>query len=595
MSWRSKRNGLVVWLFLAVAAVAQRAVAEGTVREVMDAVVGRLYANLSEDQLYALDEAQVQKFVSPEERKVLATKHWCFEVNAPVVVSVLRNVDQKVVPFWLAESGFKKTDLVVRNAEDWTYEVWQKAFPAGRVALGINGFEEFRPHYLVCVGPQERGTPVGLSGFDPPGQHPVEMKEGAFTYYDWTELVLTHVPEALRGQQLLPTTRGRAQEACLVGAFRKTPFRSSEKPAPVFLTWSEDPRTTQNVQWRTSASVTDGTVRYWEKGTTSTCAEAPVECRAMEDRMLANDRYCHWFTAVLRGLKPHVTYEYQAGSKTRDVWSAPAEFTTAPDGDAPFSFFYCSDTHNHQDWGELLRATFERHPEAAFCTIAGDLVATGQERDKWDEFLTYGEPFFRQRPVMPAIGNHDAQLGLPPRMYLDILGLPRNGPAGLEPERAYTFSYSNATFFVLDVMSDSAPQGQWLHEQLNRCTATWRFAVFHFPLYLHEEEYPELQEQWGRLFEEKHVDLVLTGHVHQYERTYPIRNGKRAASPAEGTIYITSVSIPGDPIRGPRPDLIEKQLGGTALCGLIKVEGTRCTFQALTAEGAIKDEFVLQK
>lgn len=568
--------------------------AQESVDEAMDGLVTRLYETKSLEELYALSHGEVLAELTPQERNVFATKHWYFDVNVPVVVSLMRNVEQDVVPFWIEESGFTKTDLFVKNMEGWTYEVWQKIFPAGRVELGVNGFDNFRPHYLVCVGPEESGQTVELSNFHPANQTVLTMQKGAMTYHDWTELVLTEVPESLVGQKLLTSIRGRGKEAGLVGSFRKTPFPSSKAPNPVYLTWSQDPRTTQNVQWRTSASVSDGTVRYREKGTAD-FMDVRADMKPMEDRMLANDRYCHWFTAVLTDLKPGTTYEYQAGNGSTDTWSEVTEFTTAPEGSVPFSFFHCSDTHSNELWGQLMADTFALYPETGFAVISGDLVGTGLEREDWDMFLKYGEPVFRTRPVMPTIGNHDAQLGLGAGMYLDIFGLPENGPDGILPESAYSFTYSNADFFMLDVMSEAEPQRVWLEEQLKNSDAEWKIAVFHFPLYARGESYPRLVAAWGTLFDTYHVDLVLTGHVHTYMRTHPIRAGKPVDSTKDGTVYVTSVSIPGRPARSEKPAFAAAAVGGGSFCNVISVEGGRLTFRAVSTGGEVKDEFVIEK
>lgn len=124
----------------------------------------------------------------------------------------MRDANQPELPFWLAATGLRKTDVPVANAE-YQYEVWQKSFDAGRVGLGINGFIQHRPHYFVCVGPQAANALLELSQFIPAAQEPGEMREGAFICQDWTELVLTKVPDELKGQKLLPTFRGRARRA----------------------------------------------------------------------------------------------------------------------------------------------------------------------------------------------------------------------------------------------------------------------------------------------------------------------------------------------------------------------------------------------
>ncbi|GMW00427.1 MAG: hypothetical protein AMXMBFR84_15640 [Candidatus Hydrogenedentota bacterium] len=570
--------------------------AADTVDTVMDNVITRFYASMPMEELYALDNAKVMTLLTPDELAVLATKHLSFTADMPVVVSILRDVKQEVIPFWLEPAGFKKTDLTARNMEDWQYEVWQKEFPAGKVELGINGFEYHRPHYLVSVGAKDSSKKVTISNLSPDRFPIVETKVGALCYNDWTELVLTEVPVALVGQQLLTTIRGRGRESHLVGGFRQTKFPATERPSPVYLTWSDDPKTTQTVNWRTKDTVSDGVIRYWKQGD-STKHEIDVAPVRMEDRMLANDRYCHWYTGLIAGLEPGTTYEYQAGVREKDLWSTPAAFTTAPANPAKFSFFHCSDTHSNEHWGKLLRDTFKAYPDTSFCLISGDLVRTGMERQDYDETLAYGEAMYRTRPVMPAIGNHDAQLGFPPDIYLEVFGLPENGPEGIRPERAYTFRYGNAEFFVLDVMSPTGLQGEWLREKLAQSTATWKIALFHFPMYTREDQPSALQKYWATAFDEYHVDVVLTGHIHTHTRTYPVKGGSVVDSPADGTVYVTAISIPGREFDSdrPKPALVEAWVGGGLMCDRYEIDGNKLTMQAIGVDGSVKDSFVIEK
>ncbi len=451
------------------------AIGEPTVKETMDNIVTRMYETLTPEELAQLDDRKVQDFITDAERGVLSTKHWCFDTNVPVIVSILRDASQATVPFWLPKSEFKKTEGIVAN-EHSRYEVWQKTFESGRVELGVNGFDKHRPHYFVGVGPQDPNADLQLTNFLPANQTVIEFREGAFTYHDWSELVLSKVPKALVGHKLLTTIRGRAREAHLIGAFRTTPFPSSKKPDQICLTWSEAPHTTQTVQWRISPDVTDGVIRYREKNSQekSGFAEVKAAREEIEDRLLANDRYVSRFTGVLHDLKPATEYIYTVGSPKSRQWSEETTFKTAPSPgtDTPFSFILMSDTHRSKVWGELLTKSLERHPETAFYTIAGDLVGTGLHRDDWDHFFEYSSNVFRQRPVAPAIGNHDDQDGLGAWMYLSMFGLPENGPARFERERSYSFEYANALFVILDVTSPIEKQRQWLEERLAQASAT---------------------------------------------------------------------------------------------------------------------------
>src|SRR5690606_20441689 len=113
--------------------------------------------------------------------KVLSARHWVFDANVPVVVSLMRSKSQKVMPFWLESAGFEKTDMEMRN-EYHTYEVWQKKIDKGTVELGINGFDNFAYHYFVAVAPQNENDRLELSNFIPENQYVGVLDNGAFTY-----------------------------------------------------------------------------------------------------------------------------------------------------------------------------------------------------------------------------------------------------------------------------------------------------------------------------------------------------------------------------------------------------------------------------
>ncbi len=592
------------FLCIALLLLTSLATAQQTVNDVISSVVTRLYQSCSEEELAKLDEAAILEMLSPEERQILSTRYWTFDVDKPARISILRDTAQAVVPFWLTESGFEKTDKTVTNMEGWVYEVWQKTFPAGHVGLGINGFDIHRPHYLVAVGGVAADNPPEIRNLYPAGFSIVELAPGAMCYHDWSDLTLKDVPDALRGNRLLTTIRGRAREAHLLNAFRKTPFPSSNQPDSIILSWSGEPTTSQSVSWRTSKDVSDGYVRFRPKTSPSTDQKKDWEIVSaqrtlVEDRQLMNDRFVHWFSATLENLTPGTAYEYQVGSKKSDVWSEPAEFITAPPDATPFSFAYFSDTHKRPEWGELLKTAHQRHPDIAFYTISGDLVSTGLYRDDWDHFFAYSSPVFRYRPIMPALGNHDNQDGLGCWMYLTFFALPANGPKALEPERAYSFQYSNALFVVLDVTAEISDQTDWLRNQLAQTTATWKFVIFHFPPYClepdYDEDYADIREAWGPLFDQYNVNMVLTGHVHDYIRSHPIRNGEIVASPSEGTTYITSVAIPQSKRTFTMPAHAAAAFVGDASYQVIRIETDRVEYKAYDIQGNVRDQFVITR
>ena len=568
-----------------------------TVKTVMDSIVTRFYETMDEAELSRLDSQKILNLISEKEKEVLATKYWTFNVNVPVIVSIMHHVDQGVKPFWLTkDNGFTKTEMIIKN-EHYTYEVWQKSFEAGCVELGINGFDKHRPVYFVSVGSQDDEEELRLSNFYPENQYVSEMEVGAFTYHDWDELVLIEVPKELKGHKLLTTIRGRARAAHLIHAFRKTPFPSSQKPDQIMLTWSENPQTTQTIQWRTSIDVKDGVVVYGEKSTDENQKfnEVKASYLVLEDRLLQNDRYIHRFTAVLENLKPATTYVYRLGSHLNNKWSVDAEFITAPDKFEPFTFVYFGDTHRSPHWGKLINTAFERHPETVFYTIAGDMVGTGLYRDDWDHLFEYSTDVIKYRPLMPTLGNHDDQGGLGAWMYCDLFALPQNGPFEKERESVYSFNYSNALFLILDVTSPYQNQVAWLENQLASTNATWKFAVFHFPPYMYESDYQDIRDLWGPVFDKYHLDMAFSGHVHYYARSKPMYNQEPVDSPAEGTIYVTSVAIPSGDEEQPEKKYTDVHFGGGMLYQLLKVNKNRLEYRVYNLAGDVKDEFVIVK
>ena len=335
-----------VFLYVATGCFFNDARKDISVKDVMDKTISGLYQKMSAKELTGLDNNQIMALFSDQEKQVLSTRHWMFAVNVPVVVSVMRSAKQETVPFWLTNSGFVKTALTLKN-EQTTYEVWQKSFDAGAVGLGVNGFEDYQLHYFVSVAPQDKNEKLELSNFFPENQYVGVLKDSTFTYHDWDELVLTNVPESLKGQKLLTTIRGRGVETHLIGAFRTTDYPSSKTPDQVMLTWSSNPSTGIDIQWRTDTTVANGMVKYRVKESSEELSATALKIR-MEDRVLINDRYINHFTAELRNLKPGTTYEYQVVPQSD--WSEKYTFSTAADDDQ-FSFTWFGDTHYSPKFG----------------------------------------------------------------------------------------------------------------------------------------------------------------------------------------------------------------------------------------------------
>lgn len=563
------------------------------VMRAMEGLVDRMRRALGDAALLKLDQPTIDRFLTPQERQIFAEEYWAIRVNVPVRVSVMRHREQAVIPFWLSDRGFRLTTLRVRNAA-YEYEVWQKDFSAGRVGLGINGFDKHRVHYFVSVQSVRKGDRLRVQPVIPAGQQLGVMERGASIYHDWPSLVLTDVPVELEGGVLLPTIRGRAREAHLIGGFRITPFPSGDEPDQVMLTFPADPKTAVAVQWRTSSRVTRGLLQWRQVGTTE-WRTVPARSTLLRDTRILNDPVIRRHEVVLRGLRSGTTYEYtvSGASGTR---TSPVRFRTAPANSGPFTFVWLSDTHNRPDTRDLLKSAVSTYPGAAFCAITGDLVGTGQYRDDWDQFFAYVADFARERPLVPTLGNHDTIDGLGADLYLSLFALPRNGARALQPERSYHFTYGDALFIVLDCTDDIAAQRPWLEQVLRQNRTRWKFALFHFPPYALSRDYPEIERHWCPLFDRYHVDFVLSGHVHHLQRSHPIRGGNVVSSPAEGTIYAITVAVGQRRTFEEAPAYAAIALEpGPPLFHAFQVDHNRVTMRCHDASGKVWDELVVEK
>ena len=571
-----------------------------SVHDTLAGIVERFRTTLPADELVSLQVPAVLERITAEERDILGTQYLTFRVNVPVILTVFKDTRFPTEPFWLVGRGFKQTSHVIQEGKR-SFEGWELNFPAGEVGLGISSLSGGSDHYFVALAPQNAGDKVEITQIYP-GQHTLGVLEDSAAVHLDGDGIVSGVPEALKGQVLLRGAQDRRREAQLISLFQKTEHPSSATPDQVVLTWSDDPKTTQTIQWRTSTAVKKSVVRYQTKHSHDLFKRrgdrAKGETTVMDAPFVLNDPRVHRHTVRLTGLEPDTTYVYAVGDGSRDGWSDMAEFSTAPARVKPFSFIYMGDAQNGLDrWGSVVHRAFRDEPQAAFYIMAGDLVNRGAERNDWDSFFYNANGVFNNRQLVPVLGNHEYQNGNP-QMYHDLFTLMTNGPTTIGPEKAYSFTYSNALFVILDSNQPMETQNAWLEEQLANSTSTWKIVTYHHPAYSSgpDRDNPDVRKQWGGIFDKYHVDLALQGHDHAYLRTYPMKNEQRVETPADGTIYIVSNSGAKFYEQG---DFPYKEVGYTNLSMYqvldIQLSDDRLLYRAYDLDGILRDTFEIVK
>lgn len=577
----------------AATAAAQQASTDIAIASAIEAIRTRMLEQIPATALVDAGTDDVLALITAEEMATLSTGFLQFSVDAPATVYVLLSPDSDDEPFWLATQGFERTDLIATVDGDDEFRAWRKPVEAGEVRLGVHSIESGVKPYFVMVGP--------AAGADaqPVVSAPVPARMGLATAMSGTRVfaddtdTLDAIDPALQGLALLQTLEKRENEAALLGWFRNTPYPGSAAADHVVLTWAGDPATTQSIQWRTATGSANTRLRYAIDGGEPTVVEAASNELHTPD--VANDTRTLRHTVALERLQPGTTYRYAIGDGRR--WGEERSFTTAPDQPKAFSFIYMGDAQNGLDsWGKLVRQAHIEYPQAAFYVMAGDLVNWGERRDDWDLLFQNAQGVYDTRPLVPAIGNHEVDQGHVD-LYIDQFDLPRNGPDGVQPERVYAMEYADTQFVVLDSNLPPEQQTAWLDRTLGASDATWKFVVYHHPLYSTkpgDRGQPELKAAWAPVFEKHGVDLVLQGDDHAYLRTFPIQGDQVVDTPAEGPVYIMSVSGTKMYEQSDAP-YIAKRFTDIATYQVIDIDGDRLDYRAYTLDGTLMDEFSIEK
>jgi hypothetical protein len=191
-----------------------------------------------------------------------------------------------------------------------------------------------------------------------------------------------------------------------------------------------------------------------------------------------------------------------------------------------------------------------------FHLLNGDLcyanLATDRVRTWWD-FWQNNSRSARNRPWMPAAGNHENELGNGPigyQAYQTYFSLP---PVGGQTSvtRGLWYSFTVGSLHVISVANDDivyqdggnsyvrgysgGAQKAWLENELAVARTDrridWIVVVMHQVAISTVDQFNGadlgIRQEWVPLFDKYGVDLVVCGHEHHYERSHPI-HGQQA-------------------------------------------------------------------
>jgi len=352
--------------------------------------------------------------------------------------------------------------------------------------------------------------------------------------------------------------------ACSIALISAT---AAAAPTQLRVSIVDDSTTTMGIAWTTDAE--EATVVQY--GLTVGYGD---EASGPAPSLVEGIGYVHAVT--LQGLAPATSYHYRVGDGVS--WSDDAIFTTAgADPCQPWRFVAIGDNRSQFDTGDhpgvadgfsdILLEAVAHAP--AFVLNSGDLVLDGHAAEQWNDYLSTTELVARSLPMLTAIGNHDDDsVDGDGAKYNGVFHLPRN--AANDTEDFFVVRYHNAVIAVLSsatFMGGSAGdsrtfalQAEWLDQVLTaHADATWKIVAIHHPPFTgggfdifgigvigHEPNEAGTNEVLLPVLDRHHVDFVISGHNHWYERFLPLVQGAEldvgevAPGPDDGTIYITT-------------------------------------------------------
>lgn len=280
--------------------------------------------------------------------------------------------------------------------------------------------------------------------------------------------------------------------------------------------------------------------------------------------------------AYLCGLSPATTYYYRVGggASGKEVWSEVYAFTTTPSpGDSKVVIGVTGDSRGQQNdaWRALQRRMLVAG--ATMQLFSGDMVNLAPDQGEWEQWLDSawkdtdgGALTLAQILNLSAHGNHDNHTAL----FFGNLVLPQDSAAyGKYEELFFSVDVGPAHIVVIDDAFIVSPNGDpdykavltaFLEADLaaaneNRAKVPWVIAMHHHPEYSSSSHGTDADVLRGRayfppIWDTHHVDLSISGHDHNYERSKPLTgptdNPTIHADAKDGTVYVVCAGSGAD-------------------------------------------------
>ncbi|KAL2476294.1 Purple acid phosphatase 18 [Abeliophyllum distichum] len=311
--------------------------------------------------------------------------------------------------------------------------------------------------------------------------------------------------------------------------------KSSSHPQQVHISLAGDKH--MRITWITSDKSSHSFVEYG-RSSKSYNFKAEGECTSYSYFLYRSGKIHH---TVIGPLEDDTVYFYQCGGDGPEF-----QFKTPP-SEFPVTFAVAGDM-GQTGW---TKSTIDHIEQCKYDVymLPGDLSYADYMQRKWDTFGELVQPLASSRPWMVTQGNHEKEeIPLLKDGFISYNSrwkMPFE-ESGSSSNLYYSFEVAGVHVIMLGSYTDYdeySDQYSWLKADLSKVDrerTPWLLVVFHVPWYnsnkAHQGEGDDMMATMEPLLYAAGVDAVVAGHVHAYERSKRVYNGK---SDACGPIHIT--------------------------------------------------------
>jgi uncharacterized protein (TIGR03437 family) len=301
-----------------------------------------------------------------------------------------------------------------------------------------------------------------------------------------------------------------------------------------------------SVLW-TTEEAGSGTVTATGADGSSVTVAASIQAFQPAETQLSSPFY--QYRADLTGLRAGSNYAYRVTVDGQDLASDPTLFRFRTAGKGAFSFLAFGDSGAGSSEQLSVIQMMSAEPDIAMAIHVGDLAYPD---GTFADFETYhfgpNAPWMRRLALFSTPGNHEYNTNSA-AAYLAGVAVPNSGVPSADQGRYYSFDWSNAHFVSLDsnlLLTSSATQMLgWLDADLAATEQRWRIVFLHHPPYptgfhLGDPVCVAVCQLVVPIVERRGVQLMLSGHEHGYERSYPLAGGAPVDYPSPSTLYVIS-------------------------------------------------------